>query len=42
VQEIRILLRRIDGEWLITRVETLRTVSILDFEPAHTLSIVGA
>jgi hypothetical protein len=42
VQEIKILLRKIDGEWLITRVETLRTVSILDFEPAHTLSIVDA
>jgi hypothetical protein len=41
VQEVKILLRKINGEWLITRVETVRTLSILDFEPAHTLSIVG-
>ena len=41
VQETKILLRKINGEWLITRVETVRTLSILDFEPAHTLSIVG-
>jgi hypothetical protein len=42
VQETKILLRKINGEWLITRVQTIRTLSILDFEPAHTLSIVGA
>jgi hypothetical protein len=42
VQEIKILLRKISGEWLITRVETVRTLSLLDFEPAPTLSIVSA
>jgi hypothetical protein len=42
VQDTKILLRKINGDWLITRVETVRTLSILDFEPAHTLSIVGA
>jgi hypothetical protein len=42
VQETKILLRKINGEWLITRVETVRTLSILDFEPVPALSIVGA
>jgi len=42
VQETKIFMHKIDGEWLITRVETVRTLSILDFEPAHALSIVGA
>ncbi len=42
VQEMKFTLRKISGEWLITRVETIRTLSILDFEPAPTPSIVGA
>ena len=40
VQEMKILVRKINGQWLITRVETARTVSFLDFEPAPTPSIV--
>ena len=36
VQEMKFTLQKINGEWLITRVETVRTLSILDFEPcAH-------
>lgn len=42
VQETKILLHKINGEWLILRVETVRTLSILDFEPAPTPSIVAA
>jgi hypothetical protein len=42
VQDTKIVLHKINGEWLIIRVETVRTLSILDFEPARTLSIVGA
>jgi hypothetical protein len=42
VQETKITFRKINGEWLITRVETIRTLSILDFEPARAPSIVGA
>jgi len=41
VQDTKIILHKIDGEWLITRVETVSTLSILDFEPVSTLSIVG-
>jgi len=32
VQEMKFTLQNIDGEWLITRVETVRTFTILDFE----------
>jgi hypothetical protein len=42
VQEMKFTLRKISGQWLITRVETIRTLSILDFEPAPAPSIVGA
>lgn len=42
VQETKITFRKIDGEWLITRIETVRTLSILDFERAHMPSIVDA
>ena len=42
VQEMKFTLRKISGQWLITRVETIRTLSILNFEPAPTPSIVGA
>ena len=34
VQEMKFTLQKTDGEWLITRVETVRTLSILNFEPA--------
>jgi hypothetical protein len=40
VQEMKFTLQKIGGQWLITRVETVRTLSILDFEPAHAPSIV--
>jgi hypothetical protein len=42
VQEMKFTLRKISGQWLITRVETIRTLSILDFEPAPAPSIVEA
>jgi hypothetical protein len=42
VQETKIIFRKINGEWLITRAETIRTLSILNFEPARAPSIVGA
>lgn len=42
VQETKITFRKIDGEWLITRVETVRTLSTLDFEPAPAPFIVDA
>ncbi len=32
VQEMKFTLQKTDGEWLITRVETVRTFTILDFE----------
>jgi hypothetical protein len=32
VNEVKITLRKISGQWLITRVETIRTLSILNFE----------
>ena len=35
VQEMKFTLQKISGQWLITRVETIRTLSILDFEPAR-------
>ncbi len=42
VQEMRITFQRINGQWLITRAETIRTLSFLDFEPARWPSIVEA
>jgi hypothetical protein len=42
VQETKIFMHKIDGDWLIIRVEIVRTLSILNFEPAPSLSIVGA
>lgn len=42
VQEMKFTFRKTDGQWLITRVETIRTLSILDFEPARTPFIVKA
>lgn len=41
VQEMKFTLQNISGQWLITRVETIRTLSILDFEPARAPFIVG-
>jgi hypothetical protein len=41
VQEMKITLQKISGQWLIIRVETVRTLSILDFEPARAPFIVG-
>lgn len=40
VQEMKFTFQKIDGQWLITQVETIRTLSILDFEPASAPSIV--
>jgi len=40
VQEVKITLQKISGQWLITRVETIRILSILDFEPARAPFIV--
>lgn len=40
VQEVKINLQKINGQWLITRVQTIRTLSILNFEPLRFLSIV--
>ncbi|HUA68084.1 MAG TPA: hypothetical protein VMA13_06005 [Candidatus Saccharimonadales bacterium] len=40
VQEMKITLQKINGQWLITRVETIRILSILNFEPACAPSIV--
>ncbi|HLZ53678.1 MAG TPA: hypothetical protein VKS19_04285 [Verrucomicrobiae bacterium] len=42
VQEMKFTLQKISGQWLITRVETIRTLSILDFERMRTPFIVGA
>jgi hypothetical protein len=42
VQEVKITFQKINGQWLITRVTTVRVLSILNFEPARALSIVGA
>ena len=42
VQEVKITLQKIAGQWLITRVATVRILSILNFEPAHALRIVDA
>ncbi|MGB7768590.1 MAG: hypothetical protein WBN22_07015 [Verrucomicrobiia bacterium] len=40
VQEMKFTLRKIGGQWLITRVETIRTLSILNFELRRAPSIV--
>jgi hypothetical protein len=40
VQEMKFTLQKTDGEWLVTRVETVRTLSILHFEPPRFPSIV--
>jgi hypothetical protein len=40
VQEMKFTLRKIDGKWLVTRIETVRTLSILHFEPRRFPSIV--
>jgi len=42
VQEMKFTLQKISGQWLITRVETIRTLSILDFELPRAPSIVLA
>ena len=42
VQEVKITLQEIGGQWLITRVETIRTLSILNFELAGAHFIVSA
>ena len=42
VQEVKITLRKIDGQWLITRVATVRVLSFLDFELTRAPSIVWA
>ena len=40
VQEMKFTLRKTDGKWLVTRVETVRTLSIFHFEPSRFPSIV--
>jgi hypothetical protein len=40
VQEMKFTLQKTDGKWLVTRIETVRTLSILHFEPARFPSIV--
>ena len=40
VQEMKFTLHKIGGHWLITRVETVRTLSILNFELRRAPSIV--
>lgn len=42
VQQLKITLQKIDGQWLITRVTTVRVLSILDFERARQPLIVEA
>jgi hypothetical protein len=32
VQEIKFTLQKTDGKWLVTRIETVRTLSVLNFE----------
>jgi hypothetical protein len=34
VQEMKFTLQKTDGKWLITRIETVRTLSFLNFEAA--------
>ncbi|HLX94773.1 MAG TPA: hypothetical protein VKU37_03435 [Verrucomicrobiae bacterium] len=42
VQEMKFTLQKIGGQWLITRVGTIRTLSILNFELRRAPSIVSA
>ena len=42
VQEMKFTLQKTDGKWLVTHVETVRTLSILHFEPPRFPSIVLA
>jgi hypothetical protein len=42
VQEMKLTLQKISGRWLITHVETIRTLSILNFEPPRFPFIVLA
>jgi hypothetical protein len=42
VQEMKFTLQKISGQWLITRVETIRTLSILNLELPRAPSIVLA
>ena len=42
VQEMKFTLQKADGEWLITRIETVHTFTILDFELRRLPFIVGA
>jgi hypothetical protein len=39
-QEMKFTFQKIDGQWLITRVETVNTLSILNFEPNRARFIV--
>jgi outer membrane protein assembly factor BamA len=41
-QELKITFEKSEGKWLIKKIETVRTLSILNFEPARFLSIVWA
>jgi hypothetical protein len=40
VQEMKFTLQKTDGQWLIMRIETVRTLSIFHFEPHRFPSIV--
>jgi len=40
VQEMKFTLQKTDGKWLVTRIATVRTLSILHFEPPRFPSIV--
>ncbi len=40
VQQMKFTLQKFDSQWLITHVETIRTLSILNFELPHAPSIV--
>jgi hypothetical protein len=42
VQEMKFTLQKTDGEWLVARIETVRTLSILNFKPRRFPSIVLA
>jgi hypothetical protein len=42
VQEVKLSLKKTGGQWLITRVATVRVLSTLNFKPAGAPSIVWA
>lgn len=42
VQEVKITFQKINGEWRVTRVETVRVLSFLDFELTRAPFIVNA